>query len=109
MMEITIPRLDFLTALKEELKADNSFQEMVQKVLQNPTIFDKFQLADGLFFLRESYILPRVLVSNNFYWKSSTLLLLEDTVVFTKLMVVCVRMFIGQECKKMWQNTLNHV
>ena len=58
MLAITVPHLDFLTTLKKELKEDTSFQEMVQKVLQHPTTFDKFQILDVLLFFKGKLYIP---------------------------------------------------
>jgi len=37
LLAITVPQLDFLDKLKEELQVDSSFQELLQKVLQEPS------------------------------------------------------------------------
>jgi hypothetical protein len=58
LLAITVPQLDFLDKLKEELQADSSFQELLQKVLQEPSTYEHFQVIENLLFFKGKLYLP---------------------------------------------------
>jgi hypothetical protein len=57
-LAITVPHFAFLDKLKEDLKADPDFQSLVQKIEQNPSLYDKFQVLDDLLFYQGKLYIP---------------------------------------------------
>jgi hypothetical protein len=57
-LAITIPHFEFLNKLKADLKDDPEFQSLVQKILQNPSLYDKFQVLDDLLFYQGKLYIP---------------------------------------------------
>jgi hypothetical protein len=49
---ITIPQLDFMARLKEQLQNDTQFQELVQKIQQDPLTYPDYKLLDGLIYFK---------------------------------------------------------
>jgi hypothetical protein len=49
---ITIPQLDFMARLKEQLQNDTQFQGLVQKIQQDPLTYPDYKLLDGLIYFK---------------------------------------------------------